>query len=137
MITIKKDKSVKIALDSHKSSEARIKRKATMPRVEKLISKISAKITKNNGEISMSNIDLDYAHGQDKLPQEASKHCLFSINFRDFTGQYRFKKVFYGLSKIPTVFQEHIDKVLKRSHGSTMFGTILAKERPLQNYRCL
>ena len=30
-----------------------------------------------------------------------------------FTGHYRFKKDFYGLSDIPTVFHEHIDKVLE------------------------
>ena len=29
------------------------------------------------------------------------------------TGHYRFKKDFHGLSDIPTVIQEHIDKVLE------------------------
>ena len=113
VITIKKDKSVKIALDSRKLNESCIKRKATMPNMEELISKISAKITKNNGEIWMSKIDLDYAYGQAKLSPEASRHCVFSIIGGDFTGLYRFKKGFYGLSDIPTVFQEHIDKVLE------------------------
>ena len=46
VITIKKDKSVKIALDSRKLNEACVKRKAAMPNVEDLISKISAEITK-------------------------------------------------------------------------------------------
>ena len=113
VITIKKDKSVKIALDSRKLNESCIKRKATMPNMEELISKISAKITKNNGEIWMSKIDLDYAYGQAKLSPVASRHCVFSIIGGDFTGLYRFKKGFYGLSDIPTVFQEHIDKVLE------------------------
>ena len=84
-----------------------------MPNMEELISKISAKITKNNGEIWMSKIDLDYAYGQAKLSPEASRHCVFSIIGGDFTGLYRFKKGFYGLSDIPTVFQEHIDEVLE------------------------
>ena len=61
----------------------------------------------------MSKIDLDYAYGQAKLSKEAAKHCVFSIIGGDFTGHYRFKKGFYGLSDIPTVFQEHIDKVLE------------------------
>ena len=113
VITIKKDKSVKIALDSRKLNESCIKRKATMPNKEELISRISAKITKNNGEIWMSKIDLDYAYGQAKLSPEASRHCVFSIIGGDCTGLYRFKKGFYGLSDIPTVFQEHIDKVLE------------------------
>ena len=80
--------------------------------MEELISKISAEITRNSGKIWMSKIDLDYAYGQAKLTVEAAKHCVFSIIGGDFTGHYRFKKGFHGLSEIPTVFQEHIDKVL-------------------------
>ena len=113
VITIKKDKSVKIALDSRKLNDACIKRKAAMPNMEELISKISAKITKGNGDIWMSKIDLDYAYGQAKLSKEAARHCVFSIIGGEFTGHYRFKKGFYGLSDIPAVFQEHIDSVLE------------------------
>ena len=92
VITIKKDKTVKIALDSRKLNESCIKGKATMPNMEELISQISAKITQNNGEIWMSKIDLDYAYGQAKLSAEASRHCVVSIIGGDFTGHYRFKK---------------------------------------------
>ena len=84
-----------------------------MPNMEELISKISAKITKSEGEICMLKIDLDYAYGQAKLYKEAAKYCVFSIIGGDFTGHYRFKKGFYGLSDIPTVFQKHIDAVLE------------------------
>ena len=84
-----------------------------MPNMEELISKISAEITKSIGENWMSKIDLDYAYGQAKLSEEAAKHCVFSTIGRDFTGHYRFNKCFYGLLGIPTVFQEHIDKVLE------------------------
>ena len=86
VITIKKDKSVKTALDSRKLNEACVKRKAAMPNMEELISKLSAEITRSSGEIWISKIDLDYAYGQAKLT---------------------------GLSDILTVFQEHIDKVLE------------------------
>ena len=61
----------------------------------------------------MSKIDLDYANGQAKLSAEALRHCVFSIIGGDFTGHYRFEKEFSGLSDIPTVFQEHIDKILE------------------------
>ena len=57
-----------------------------MPNMEELISKISAQITKSNGEIWMSKIDLDYAYGQAKLSKEAAKHFVFSIIGGDFTG---------------------------------------------------
>ena len=84
-----------------------------MPNMEELISQSSAKITQSDGEIWMSKIDLDYAYGQAKLSAEASRHCVFSIIGGESTGHYRFKKGFYGLADIPTVFQEHIDKVLE------------------------
>ena len=77
VITIKKDKSVKIALDSRKLNEACVKRKATMPNMEELISKILAEITRSDREIWMSKIDLDYAYGQAKLTAEAARHCIF------------------------------------------------------------
>ena len=44
VITIKKDKSVKIALDSRKLNEITMKRKAQMPNMEELISQISRQI---------------------------------------------------------------------------------------------
>ena len=54
VITIEKDKLVEFALDSRKLNESCIKRKATMPNMEELISQISAKITQSDGEIWMS-----------------------------------------------------------------------------------
>ena len=41
VITVKKDKSIKIALDSRKLNEVTIKRKAQMPNMEELISRLS------------------------------------------------------------------------------------------------
>ena len=105
--TIKTDKSVKIALDSRNLNEACKKEK----HMEELGSKVPANFTKNEGEIWMSKIDQDYAYGQAKSSEEASKHCVFSIVGGHFTGQYISKKGFYGLSDIPTVFQEHINEV--------------------------
>ena len=61
----------------------------------------------------MSNINLDYAYGQAKIFKKAPRHCVFSIIGGHFTRHYRFKKGFYVLSDIPTVFQEDIDKVLE------------------------
>ena len=114
VITIKKDQSVKIALDSRRLNDSCIKRRAQMPNMEELISKISAKISKNTDQkVWMSKIDLDYAYGQAKSSKNASKHCVFAIVGGEFTGLYRFIKGFYGLSDLPTVFQENIDKVLE------------------------
>ena len=52
VITVKKDKSIKLALDSKKLNEVTTKRKAQMPNMEELISRISRKISEGKeGEI--------------------------------------------------------------------------------------
>ena len=84
-----------------------------MPNIEEQISKVTAKITENDGGIWMSKIDLDYAYGQAKLSKDASKHCVFSIIGGNSTGHNCFKKGFWGLSDSPIVFQERVDKVLE------------------------
>ena len=55
VITVKKDKSIKIALDSRKLNEATIKKKTQMPNMEELISRISRKISEEQEEGNMDN----------------------------------------------------------------------------------
>ena len=56
VITVKKDKSVKIALDSRKLNEITVKRKAQMLNLEELILRISGKIIEiSDGEILAKN----------------------------------------------------------------------------------
>ena len=40
---------------------------------------------------------------------------MFAITGRNFSGYYRFKKGFYGLADIPTIFHEKNDRTLKYS----------------------
>ena len=67
VITVKKDKSIKITVDSRKLHEVTIKRKAQMPNMEELISRISSEISEGEGEILSTTLDFDYAYGQIKL----------------------------------------------------------------------
>ena len=61
VITVKKDKSIKIALDSRKLNEITVKRKARMPNMEELISRISRKISEGeDGEVLATKLDFDY-----------------------------------------------------------------------------
>ena len=64
-------------------------------------------------ELRMSKIDLDYAYGQMMLSEETSRQCVFAITGGNFSGYYRFKRGFYGLADIPTIFQEKIDRTLE------------------------
>ena len=105
VITVKKDKSVKIALDSRKLNEITIKRKAQMPNMEELFSRIPRKTADGPAdEIWTSKLDLDYAYDQLILSKEARNLCIFAVTGGDFTGYYRFLKGFYGLADIPTIF---------------------------------
>ena len=120
VISIKKDKSVKIAIDSRKLNKACVKRKAAMPNMEELISKISAEITKSNGELSMSKIDLDYVYGQAKLSKEAAKHCLFSIFGGDFIllAITDSRRVFTGCQIFQPYFKNTSTKCWNLKHQS-------------------
>ena len=114
VITVKNDKSVKIALDSRKLNDSCIKIRPHMPNMEELLNQISVEITRDRTkELMMSKIDLDYAYGQMKLSKETSRQCVFAITGGKFSGYYRFKKGFYGLADIPTIFQEKIDRNLE------------------------
>ena len=114
VITVKNDKSVKIALDSRKLNDSCIKIRPHMPNMEELLNQISVEITRDRTKIlMMSKIDLDYAYGQMKLSKETSRQCVFAITGGKFSGYYRFKKGFYGLADIPTIFQEKIDRTLE------------------------
>ena len=60
VITVKKDKTIKIALDSRKLNEITVKRKAQLPNMEELISRISRKIAdEKEDEIWISKFNLD------------------------------------------------------------------------------
>ena len=113
VITVKSEKSVKIALDSRKLNDNCIKMRPHMPNMKELLNQFSVKITRDRTrQLFMSKTDLDYAYGQMKLSKETSRQCVFALTGEKFSGYYRFKKGFYGLADIPTIFQEKIDRTL-------------------------
>ena len=115
VITVKSDKSVKIALETRKLNESctYMEERPHMPNMEELVNQISVEKTRDRTmKLFMSKIDRDYAYGQMKLSEETSRQCVFAITGGKFSGYYRFKKGFYGLADIPTIFQEKIDRTL-------------------------
>ena len=87
-----------------------------MPNMEELLNQLSVEITRDRTkQLNILKIDLDYAYGQMKLSKETSRQCVFAITEGNFNGYYRFKKEFYGLADIPTIFQEKIDRTLEYS----------------------
>ena len=81
VITVKKEKTVKIALDARKLNESCFKKKPHMLNMDKLLNQLSAEVSKNDLDpICISVIDLDYDYGQKKLALETNKHCSFAIS---------------------------------------------------------
>ena len=115
VIAVKKDKTVKIALDSKKLNDAIHKNKYQMQSIDHLMDSVAVFISerKNNpGQYFFSNIDLKYAYSQIPLDENIKKHCNFNIIGGKATGTYRFINGFYGLTDMPATFQKTIDRTL-------------------------
>ena len=110
VITVKKDKSVKIALDARALNQSKANDKYQMPNLEILIDMIAEKIDK--GEAWYSSVDMTYAYGQIPLHELTKKHCKFQIVGSKSTGTYRFITGYYGLTVMPTEFQKLMDLTL-------------------------
>ena len=135
LITVKKNKSVKIALDSRKLTENTVKRKAQMPNMEELISRILRNVSgKTDGEILATKLDFDYAYGQIKLYESTKNLCIFTVTGGDSTGYYRFLKGFYGLADFPTIFQERMDTTLEHKHLAWLDDKIIVTKGNMDNH---
>ena len=135
VITVKSNKSVKTALDSRKLNDSCIKMRPHMPNMEELLNQISVEITRDRTlQLFMSKIDLDYAYGQMKLLEETSRQCVFAQTGGNFSGYYRFKKGFYGLADIPTIFQEKIDRTLEYCTPAWLDDIIVVTRGSKQDY---
>ena len=114
VITVKKDRSVKIALDARALNQAIDKDKYQMPNLENLLDMVAEKLDSEDGEAWYSSVDMTYAYGQIPLHQLTAKHCNFQIIGGESTGTYRFVTGFYGLTVMPTEFQKVMDNLLAR-----------------------
>ena len=104
VVTVKKDRSVKIALDAKALNHAIDKDKYEMPNLENLLDMVAEKLNSENGEAWFSSVDVTYAYGEFPLHQLTAKHCYFQIIGGESTGTYRFVTGFYGLTVMPTEF---------------------------------
>ena len=68
-----------------------------------------------------TSLDLKYAFSQLPLDESVSKHCNFSIVCGEFTGTYRFKTGFNGLTNTPKEIQKAMDNTIQGIQGSFCF----------------
>ena len=90
--TVKKHRSVKIALYARSLSNAIFEEKCQMPNLDSLMEKIAEIVNREQeGDVLFTSLDMLYAYGQTTLHPETAKHCNFQIVGGETTGTYAFK----------------------------------------------
>ena len=113
VITVKKDGSVKLALESRELDKQVHKNKYQMPNFEELIDTVGQTISERKpGDVYFSTMDLTYAYGQLPPSPETSVQCNFLLVGGKSTGTNRFQTGFYGLTTMPAEFQRVMDTIL-------------------------
>ena len=146
VITVKRDKTVKLALDSKNLSKSIHKNKYEMSNIDNLIDTVQQNLntTASHETAYFSTLDLKYAYSQLNLDPKTARHCNFNIISGEGTGTYRYITGFYGLTDMPAAFQKvlnyplfglqntycFLDDIIVVSRGS--------KQEHLKSvYRCL
>ena len=128
VITVKKDKIIKMALDSKELNDAIHKNKYQMQSIDRLIDAIANYVSERStehGTFYFSKLDLKYAYSQIPLDPQVQKHCKVNILGGKATGTYRFLNGFYGLTDMPATFQKTVDVTLNCQNNIEFLDDIL------------
>ena len=123
VITVKKDDSIKLAMDAKPINRQLFKNKYQMPNVDELIiDGVSQIVTENKrGTLYFLVLDLKYAYSQLKLAADTARQCNFNIVGGKATGTYRFLTGFYGLADMPAEFQKAMDRTINHAKNTFCF----------------
>ena len=122
VITFKKDRSVKIALDARSLNNAILKSKHRMPNLENLMENIAEIVNENKeGEVMFSSLDMLYAYGQTLLHPDTAEHCNCQILGGESTGTYAFNTGYYELPIMPPEFQKIMGNILPSTKNTFVF----------------
>ena len=110
VIKLKKDQTVKLALDSKKINKFIHKNKYQMPKIDLLLDIIAqvVKSDKTKPEL-FSKLELRYAYSQIPLDRKTREQCNFSLVGGNATETYQFQTGFYGPTDMPAEFQKAAD----------------------------
>ena len=110
VITVKKDQTVKLALDSKKINKYILKNKYQKPNIELLLDNIAQVVKSDKSQQTLfSTLDLCYAYSQIPLDKTTKEQGNFSLIGGSATGTYQFQTGFYGLTDMPAEFQKATD----------------------------
>ena len=93
-----------------------------MPSLLESLDSAAQFITSNDpNEVWFTSLDLKSAFNHLALDESVNKHWNSSIVCGDFTGTYRFKTGFYGLTDMRKEFQKTMDNTLQRLSNAFFF----------------
>ena len=122
VITVKKDDSIKLALDTKPINRQLYRNKYQIPNVDELIDGVSQIITaKTQGTLYFTVLALKYAYSQLRLTAETAKQCNFNIVGGQVTVTYRFLTGFYRLADMPAEFQKAMDRTINHAKNTFCF----------------
>ena len=124
VITVKKDHTIKLAMDSKQINKMIHKNKYQMSHIDVLLDNVTQSAQEGNGKPGttyFSTIYLRYAYSQLKLDDTTKTQCNFSIIGGQATGSYQFQTGFYGLTDMPAEFQKAIDLTLNNKKDTFAF----------------
>ena len=113
VITVKEDRTVKIALVARSLNNAIMKEKYQMPKLDSLMEMIAEIVDgKQEEAVLFTSLDMLYAYGPTTLHPDTARLCNFQIIGGVTTGTYAFKTGFYRLTMMLREFQQIMDKIL-------------------------
>ena len=123
---MKKDNSIKLALDAKPINSQLYNNKYQMPNMDELLDGVSQMLTANTvGTLYFTVLDLKYAYSQIRLNAEKAKQCKFIIVGGQATGTYRFLTGFYGLADMPAEFQKAMVRTLTHAKNTFCFLDVI------------
>ena len=122
VFTVKKDRSVQIALDARSLNNAILKSNHQMPNLGNLMENTAEIVNEDKeGEVMFSSLDKLYPYGQTLLHPDTAKHCNFQILGGESAGTYAFNTGYYGLTIMPPEFQTIMDNILHTTKNTFVF----------------
>ena len=142
VITVKKDQTVKLALDSKKTNKYVHKNKYQIPNIDLLLDNIAQVVKSDKSNQTLFTLlYLRYAYSQIPLDKSTREQCNFSLIGGNATGTYQFQTVFYGLTDMAAEFQKAVDLTLTNCNNTSAYldnilivtkGTIETHRQKLQ-----
>ena len=121
-ITVKKDESINLALDSKPINRQLFKNKNQIPNVDELLDRVSQIVTaKLQDTLYFTVLDLKYAYSQLRLTAETAKQCKFNIFGGQATGTYGFFIGLYELADMPAEFKKAMSRTVNHAKNTFCF----------------